>query len=213
MAADLRQNGTRGRLRVVLARLLDERLPPDAHERCSGRLTVAITRLGGGEGMLRALLMGSTRNGVMLTSVDPSSTVDGAPQYTSAPLVDGLLVSEFTSRDDLISALLTSCHIPIWFDGKPTTKFRGDVALDGGLTNFLPDAPGCDTSIRVCCFPAAQAAAAARLQRIDIAPDAGEVPGPSKGPWHAIRLIQVRRNKHFFIFFFQLFFASIVFHD
>lgn len=63
-----------------------------------------------------------------------------------------LLVSDFGSRDDLIAALLTSCHIPLWMDGSLTTTFRGDAALDGGLTAFLPLPPGCH-GVGVCCFP------------------------------------------------------------
>ena len=34
-------------------------------------------------------------------------------------------VSEFASREDLIEALLTSCHIPGYSTGTMTTKFRG----------------------------------------------------------------------------------------
>ena len=30
------------------------------------------------------------------------------------PRPQGLIISEFESRDDLIESLLTSCHIPWW---------------------------------------------------------------------------------------------------
>ncbi|GBF88990.1 patatin-like phospholipase domain-containing protein [Raphidocelis subcapitata] len=63
------------------------------------------------------------------------------------------LVSQFRSRDDLIEALLTSCHIPWYFDGRWMTKFRGHFAVDGGATNFIPVVPGSDYTCKVMCFP------------------------------------------------------------
>jgi hypothetical protein len=47
------------------------------------------------------------------------------------------LVSTFRGRDDLIEALLASCHIPWYFDGRWLTRFRGRFAVDGGATNFV----------------------------------------------------------------------------
>jgi len=65
------------------------------------------------------------------------------------------LVSDFTSRDDVIEALLTSCHVPFWFDGgNLSTRFRGRAAVDGGLSpNFMPAPPGCERAVRVSCIP------------------------------------------------------------
>eukprot|EP00892_Ulva_mutabilis_P006036 jgi/Ulvmu1/3804/UM018_0014.1 len=63
------------------------------------------------------------------------------------------LVSRFHSKEDLIDALLTSCHIPIYFNGNLTTTFRGGRAMDGGIFNFLPVPPAADYTARVCCFP------------------------------------------------------------
>lgn len=86
MASDLRANGTRGRLRGVLERLLEERMPADAHLRVSGRCFVAVTRLARGV------------------------AVNGEAQ-AAAPsrALEALLISEFNSRRDLIDALLASC--------------------------------------------------------------------------------------------------------
>ena len=74
------------------------------------------------------------------------------------------LVSDFSSRADVIEALLASCHVPFWFDGRnATTQFRGRAALDGGLSpNFMPSPPGCDRPVRVSCIP--------NLPAADIAP-------------------------------------------
>lgn len=130
---DCRTQGTRGRLGPVLENFLRRNLPEDAHERCSGKAYVAITK--------------------------------------AVPYVKPVLLSEFHSRDDLIQALMTSCHIPYWVNGKPFTDFRGQIHLDGGLTNFIPIVPG-STGIRVCCFPSKQLTTS--LYRIDISPDSFE---------------------------------------
>lgn len=54
------------------------------------------------------------------------------------PYIKPKLVSRFHDRDDLIRAVMTSCHIPYWLDNRPVTEFRGTMHLDGGLTNFIP---------------------------------------------------------------------------
>ncbi|KAK9909103.1 hypothetical protein WJX75_007198 [Coccomyxa subellipsoidea] len=73
------------------------------------------------------------------------------------PRPQGELISQFHSREDLIEALLTSCHIPWWFQGTLGRDFRGALHFDGGLTNFCPavSAPGILTQ-RITCFPAAR---------------------------------------------------------
>jgi hypothetical protein len=129
MFADLRENGTRGRLGDVLRRFLTAHLPRGAAERSRGRVFVAVTR--------------------------------------PLPRVRGELVSDFVDRDDLIQALMTSCHIPYYLDGAPTTRFRGGLALDGGLADFVPLPPG-GAGVRVSPFPARQLSP---IYRIGVAPD------------------------------------------
>lgn len=65
----------------------------------------------------------------------------------------GYMVSEFSSKEDVIQSLLTSCHIPWWFNNWPTTRYRNTIATDGGLVDFIPGPPGADRTVRVCCFP------------------------------------------------------------
>jgi hypothetical protein len=65
----------------------------------------------------------------------------------------GNLVSDFDSKADLIDALLTSCHIPVYFAGSFVRTFRGRLAYDGGVSNFLPVPPESEYAARVCCFP------------------------------------------------------------
>jgi hypothetical protein len=62
------------RLGPLLREFLQQYLPPDAHELCSGNTHVAVTLL--------------------------------------LPYWQTRMISQFDSREDLISALLTSCHIP-----------------------------------------------------------------------------------------------------
>ncbi|KAF6257104.1 acyl transferase/acyl hydrolase/lysophospholipase [Scenedesmus sp. NREL 46B-D3] len=109
------KNGTRYRLGPLLRDFLQQYLPPDAHELCSGNTHVAVTRL--------------------------------------LPYWQTQMVSQFQSRDDLISALLTSCHIPWYFDGRWMTKFRGHYCVDGGVMAFIPSVPKAEYTVKVMCFP------------------------------------------------------------
>jgi len=86
------------------------------------------------------------------------------------PYVKAHLISEYTNREDLIGALMTSCHIPYWLDGKGLTTFRGSPHLDGGLTNFIPLPPQ-TVGIRISCFPSQQLSP---VYRIGISPDTFE---------------------------------------
>ena len=146
---ECRENGTRGRLGIVLEEFLKDTLPLDAHERCSGRTYIGVTQ----------------------TQVSlPLRSIEGA--------LKPVLVSQFSSRDDLISALMTSCHIPLWLDGRLTTDFRGMKHLDGGLTNFIPlppPAPGMDEGpgVRVTCFASKRLSTVVTYD-IGISPDSFE---------------------------------------
>lgn len=69
------------------------------------------------------------------------------------PFWKPVLVSSFHSREDLISALLASCHIPWYVDGRWVTKFRDRYYMDGGVLNFIPAPPKVENVVKVCCFP------------------------------------------------------------
>lgn len=80
------------------------------------------------------------------------------------------LVSTFESKEDLISALLTSSHVPLFMERSVVTSFRGKVCVDGGFTSFLPSPPGEDLQVvRICCFPSSQLGSIA--YGADISPD------------------------------------------
>lgn len=129
LAAELRNNGTRGRLKSNLRIFLEDLLPADVHERCTNRAYISVTR--------------------------------------AFPRPRNMLLSEYESREDLIEALLTSCHIPWWFDNTLFTMFRGKRCYDGGLTNFIP-LPPTQHGVRVCCFPSKQIST---VYDIGISPD------------------------------------------
>eukprot|EP00953_Heterococcus_sp_UTEX-ZZ885_P012366 7092-Heterococcus_DN1.PRE.1 len=42
------------------------------------------------------------------------------------PLPVGTVVTEFTSKEDIIECLLGSCYVPFWFNGSATTRVRGE---------------------------------------------------------------------------------------
>lgn len=87
------------------------------------------------------------------------------------PRVRPVLVSEFKDREDLIQCLLTSCHIPLYMDGRLVTEFRGRTHFDGGVTNFIPLPPGSEPGVRISCFGAKQLSS---IYDIGIAPDVYE---------------------------------------
>lgn len=88
-----------------------------------------------------------------------------------SPVFSGELLSSFHSREDLIEALLTSCHIPWYFNGSLVNRFRGEYCFDGGVTNFIP-APPVGTPAKVTCFPAKQLQST--FGKVAISPDAFE---------------------------------------
>ncbi|GIL51483.1 hypothetical protein Vafri_7461 [Volvox africanus] len=100
------------------------------------------------------------------------------------PVVRSEMISEFESKDDFINALLTSCHIPFYFNGSWMTEFRGKFYMDGGVAAFIPRPPT-EYAVKVCCFPVnevlatvqdrvAQYERVASLLDVSISPDAYE---------------------------------------
>jgi len=80
------------------------------------------------------------------------------------PFLESVFVNEFHSREDLIQALLTSSHVPLYMNTKVTSEFRGRTCVDGGLgVNFIP-VPPCTQPVQVCCFPIGE------VYQADIAP-------------------------------------------
>lgn len=46
-------------------------------------------------------------------------------------------IAGFSDRAEVISACMTSCHIPVFSDGRPTTEFRGESCVDGSFWYFV----------------------------------------------------------------------------
>ncbi|MCA9566063.1 MAG: patatin-like phospholipase family protein, partial [Myxococcales bacterium] len=55
---------------------------------------------------------------------------------TTLPRLDVTYASQFSSRAELIDAILASCYIPIYYE-RPV-KFRGQWCIDGGLRDNQP---------------------------------------------------------------------------
>ncbi|GAX72689.1 hypothetical protein CEUSTIGMA_g145.t1 [Chlamydomonas eustigma] len=118
LAVECRKGGTMGRLSGLLRAILNQYLPSDAHERCSGVCHIAVTRL--------------------------------------FPYMQREIISHFDTKSDLIDALITSCHIPVYANGSWMIKFRDRYYMDGGVMDFVPSPPETQHVVKVCCFPVHQ---------------------------------------------------------
>jgi len=56
---------------------------------------------------------------------------------TKVPVGPNVLVSQFHSKSDLIDALLASSFVPV-FSGLYPPRFRGELMMDGGISDNLP---------------------------------------------------------------------------
>ena len=198
LAADCRQGGTFGRLGHVLRDFLEENLPKDAHELARGKVHVAVTPLAAAEvAAVAPTRQARVSSEKLLSSLAEQASLLSKNSNPFALSPRALLVSDFSSREDRIEALLSSCHIPFWMTGRPTTRFRGGRAVDGGLLNFLPLPPppaergarggkdsgenedgdddlDCYHPVGVCCFPSASTIGARLGPGRLIAPDVFE---------------------------------------
>lgn len=129
---DCRENGVVGRVGGVLETALRRELPEDAHVRCSrSNLFVSVT-----------------------APAWADARTPGAPAgFNGGPgALENELISDFDSRDDLIGALLSSCHIPLYC-GWPARRYRGRLRVDGGWTRLAPTPPVSERAVRVASFP------------------------------------------------------------
>jgi hypothetical protein len=132
---DCRENGVVGRVGGVLESALRRELPKNAHELCSrDNLFVSITS---------PRIVGAWGKG------------DVAGFSKGPLLLENELISGFENFDDLIGALLSSCHIPLYC-GWPVRRYRNKWCVDGGWTNLTPLPPtseSCKAPARVASFP------------------------------------------------------------
>ncbi len=57
----------------------------------------------------------------------------------------------FDSSKDLCDAIIASCWVPFYLARKPSSLFRGEWHIDGGLVKIVPEVPD---HVRVCAIPA-----------------------------------------------------------
>ena len=139
--ADCRANGVVGRVGAVLERALRRELPANAHELCSrDNLFVSVSTV-------RALST-HERDDMKRARRARGQSDANVPFFT----LDGELISAFESFDDLIGALLASCHIPLYC-GWPARRYRGKWCVDGGWFDLAPVPPNVDNAVRVCGIP------------------------------------------------------------
>lgn len=55
----------------------------------------------------------------------------------ASPFKAPQLVSGFETKVHLIEAIMASCHVPLFLDGKPFTTYRGEQYLDGSFWYFV----------------------------------------------------------------------------
>jgi predicted patatin/cPLA2 family phospholipase len=60
---------------------------------------------------------------------------------TKIPSLRRIVVSKFTSKNDLIQACLCSVHIPYFLDGKFSRMYNGDAYIDGSVYFFIKNKP------------------------------------------------------------------------
>lgn len=122
---DCREKGVVGRVGGVLERVLRRELPSDAHVRCSrGNLFISVS--------------------------SPKWTSD--EKGGSSFILEGEIISRFDSYDDLIGAILASCHIPLYC-GWAWRNYRDRPCVDGGWYDLAPRPLVDGRHLRVCAFP------------------------------------------------------------
>lgn len=71
-------------------------------------------------------------------TVEPESATGLHITVTPAlPLKRPKLVSNFQNKEDIIEAVMASIHVPVFLDGKPWTKCRGETVMDGSIWWFM----------------------------------------------------------------------------
>ncbi|GAX84313.1 hypothetical protein CEUSTIGMA_g11735.t1 [Chlamydomonas eustigma] len=69
------------------------------------------------------------------------------------PYLKVMTISEYHSKEDLVSAIATSCHIPAYNDGSLVCRYRGGLYIDGGVLRHIPAPPKVAFSAGVSCVP------------------------------------------------------------
>eukprot|EP00037_Helgoeca_nana_P015243 m.142539 g.142539 ORF g.142539 m.142539 type:complete len:325 (-) comp22929_c0_seq1:103-1077(-) len=57
------------------------------------------------------------------------------------PSPKSLMITEFESKDDLISTVIASCFVPGYIDGSLMRRYRDCYAIDGGVGQVFPNVP------------------------------------------------------------------------
>ncbi|KNC86040.1 hypothetical protein SARC_01799 [Sphaeroforma arctica JP610] len=70
------------------------------------------------------------------------------------PSSESLVIDQFGTKEELISAALASCHIPGYLHrGRPYHEHKGEKLVDGGLLKIVPSLPKNLNGVHVCVLP------------------------------------------------------------
>uniref|UniRef100_A0A8C8RHC1 PNPLA domain-containing protein n=1 Tax=Pelusios castaneus TaxID=367368 RepID=A0A8C8RHC1_9SAUR len=105
------------------------------HEAAKDARKTILGPLSPGCNMLRTVQKGLYR----MLPENSHQVASGRLHISLTRVIDGqnVMVSEFTSKEDLIQALICSCFVPIYCGFIPPS-FRGVRYVDGGFTNLQP---------------------------------------------------------------------------
>ena len=76
---------------------------------------------------------------VFLSICFSTRDLDSSPQTVASlvclqvfPYLKTVILTEYHSKEDLVHAIATSCHIPAYCDGSFIKEFRGQVGFNSG---------------------------------------------------------------------------------
>uniref|UniRef100_A0A452HLW1 PNPLA domain-containing protein n=1 Tax=Gopherus agassizii TaxID=38772 RepID=A0A452HLW1_9SAUR len=102
-------------------------------------IAAAVMDFNAMKGSERNDLHNTITNNVIMLPENSHQVASGRLHISLTRVMDGqnVMVSEFSSKEDLIQALICSCFVPIYCGFIPPS-FRGVRYVDGGFTNLQP---------------------------------------------------------------------------
>ena len=143
--------GVAGIWGAIIRRWLDDLLPPDAVQLCSGRVRLVVTEVlvhccpmrrrptsrvfAAAVVLIQAL--GRGRLQATPCCVPSLSRTVRNLHHAQVPSFRQVCLDDFQSRDDLLDAALASSHIPFLLDWQPTARAAGKRFI-GGVQFLVP---------------------------------------------------------------------------
>lgn len=142
--------GVAGIWGAIIRRWLDDLLPPDAVQLCSGRVRLVVTEVPVrccpmrrrptsrlfAAAVVLVWALGRGRLQATPYCMPPLSLTARNLNHAQVPSFRQVYLDEFQSRDDLLDAALASSHIPFLMDWQPTARAAGKRFIGGSQTLF-----------------------------------------------------------------------------